>query len=181
MICGFRRSGKDYLAEELKQRKCSWLIYHNPNYKIKFPSNDNYHTIALAKALKDKVHSKYCISIDIDKELVRDKYIEYATKKRNKDCDYWCKKLLLPNDKNIIITDFRYKNEKEYFLNKDHNIVTIRVFRSEVTEPDINIESEHDLDDELTDFLLVTSEKDFELAISRFPQYKNFTSYSYNK
>lgn len=92
-----------------------------------------------------------------------------------KENTYWCSESIknISKDYNLFITDYRLKHEKKYFLNK-YNIITIHLFRSEVQEPDINIQTEHDLNDEISDYLLVPSEEDFIKAVKRFPQYKNY-------
>lgn len=116
------------------------------------------------------------------KELVsaRDIYIEWGRIRRSEDVDYWCKAAFtnIPEDENItcVVTDWRYRNEVKYVLDAFENVVTVRIYRSDVPEPDMNIDSEHDLDKYVTDILLIEDGKEgeFEKTIERFPQYKDY-------
>lgn len=60
----------------------------------------------------------------------------------------------------------RYRNECRYVLNNSREVLTIRLYCSDVPEPHANIDSEHD-----SDFLLLRDgiEGEFEKASERFP------------
>jgi hypothetical protein len=112
-----------------------------------------------------------------DNMTFRDYCIELAAKCRSNDIDHWCKlvydNIIENDDKNIMITDWRYENEYIFF-EKLKQIISMRVYRSSIMIPDKNILSEHNLDNFVTDYLLVTNEYEFKLAIKEFPQYSEY-------
>ncbi|CAH6421706.1 Hypothetical protein HVR_LOCUS1346, partial [uncultured virus] len=145
----------------------------------------------------------------------RDIYIEWGASRRSQNPDYWCEATFISmlemttdlimksgsaqleadssnsqvDDVWCVVTDWRYRNESRYLINKlsnyeipaeqRSNILTVRLYRSEVPEPDANIDSEHDLDSVCTDFLLLRDDVEGELekAIEKFPQYSEFVPY----
>lgn len=126
----------------------------------------------------------------------RDIYIEWGTIKRNEDIDYWCKALIndfyalncssdefkeeysISKDPRVtcVVTDWRFENEVKYVLTTFSDVITIRVYRSDVPIPDANIDSEHDLNKYPTDILLIQDgiEGEFEKAVELFPQYHDY-------
>lgn len=113
-------------------------------------------------------------------KTLRDLIIEHAMNRRKEDPIYWARYAIqfIKPDKNYIITDWRFRNEIELIqqtLAAQFNIITVRVYRSAVDRP-IGIVSENDLDNYLANYLLVTSEHDFNKALQIFPQY-----HTYNK
>jgi hypothetical protein len=111
-------------------------------------------------------------------------YIKYALEMREKDIDHWCKKIdsgdkiydVISNDvisNEIMITDFRFLNEQIYFESK-HDVLTYRVFRKEKDNTNLADVSEHQLDGEITDFLVVGSLDDIDFAKQKFPQYSDY-------
>jgi hypothetical protein len=78
----------------------------------------------------------------------------------------------------IFITDWRFKNEKEFFekvsVNTNSSIHTYRIFRKETDDENFFDESEHQLDKESTDFLIISKEEDIEFAKKKFPQYQDY-------
>jgi hypothetical protein len=52
--------------------------------------------------------------------------------------------------------------------------MTYRIFREEANDDNVLDVSEHSLDNELTDFLVVGKLSDIDIAISKFPQYKGY-------
>ena len=122
-------------------------------------------------------------------------YIKYALEAREKDIDHWCKKIdskdssLYKNDESLVnlenciisdetseeimITDFRFLNERIYFESK-YDVLTYRVFRKEKDNTNLDDISEHQLDNEITDFLVVGSIKDIDYAKEKFPQYTDY-------
>ena len=80
---------------------------------------------------------------------------------------------------NYIIDDWRFKREYnrifEVFSKEDRvnlNIVTVRVVNQKAKIPDLTREEEHDLDDVLTDNLVLTEDTTLEYVKSIFPQYR---------
>jgi len=179
LICGYRRTGKDTLYEILKgNNSFVWRVYSKNVLNI-YPKAIQK---SFALELKRYVSKKYSIPEyipDNEKDLkiydgksARDLYIFEGERKRSKNINYWCDRLNLDDDKDYVITDLRYRNEVNYFKNKEH--VTIRVFRSDVEIPDKDIDSEHDLDGFKTDYLLVTSKEEFKKCLEIFPQYSDY-------
>jgi hypothetical protein len=120
---------------------------------------------------------------------LRSYYVEHAMKMRAINPDHWCNKAymnLLMSDtiqnghksEEVFITDWRFKNEKEFFerICKEMNthIHTYRIFRKETDDENFFDESEHQLDKEITDFLIVSKEEDIEFAKKKFPQYQDY-------
>lgn len=116
----------------------------------------------------------------------RDYLIEYSLKKRLKDPDYFCKLLIkkineIPiinnssdilgsnnngidistkteSNINIYITDWRFKNELDFFKKNFNNVKTIRIARLGIEK--INIASENSLDQFETDILVIPEKQD---------------------
>jgi hypothetical protein len=116
---------------------------------------------------------------------LRSYYIEHAMKMRAINPDHWCNraymKMLLDEesdfDVDYVITDWRFKNEKIFFDKNAYspsNCITYRIFRKETDDENFFDESEHSLDNELTDFLVVGSESDIEFAKKKFTQYHDY-------
>ena len=190
LICGYKRTGKDTLVKMCNgDEEFKWVVYKNPN------SDDIFHirpTRRLAFAYKLRLEVSILLGIDesIDydtfKEVIvkdgktyRDFLIEHAALRRSEDIDYWVRKAVdwdnLSSDDRISVTDWRYPNELDYIRQYEHlNVTTVRVYRSDVPVPSDEDISEHQLDNIITDFLLVTSDDEFEQACILFPQYKNY-------
>jgi hypothetical protein len=200
LICGYRRTGKDTLYQKLTSPDplgFSWTIYQHPSRTQKVLSKDeSYVRSAFADALKLEASVEYNIPAiipDEDKDLkqfvhpqtqelvsARDIYIEWGSIRRSQDPDYWCKavfkSLIVDEETSIIVTDWRFHNECRYTIETFENTITCRIYRSDVPEPDAQIESEHQLDSYTTDVLLIRSDDDleFERAINKFPQYREY-------
>ena len=200
LICGYRRTGKDSLCTALlnnnPESHHKWRIYKHPKCIDKYfdPTCDTkYLRTGFADALKEEAAKQYGIPVtipDSDKDnkqyvhyrsgdivSARDIYIEWGALRRLQDEDYWCKAAFNTNNTDIngyIVTDWRFTNEHAY-TSKKYDVTTVRVYRSEVPEPQSDIKSEHDLDDFCTDFLLIPDDiqDEFEKAVARFPQYKD--------
>lgn len=188
LIAGYKRTGKDTLVKMFNQEQpFNWLVYSNGGDKFD-PQPAN--RIGFADKLREEVdnilgintenldYDEFKETIVKDGKTYRDFLIEHAAVRRNENIDYWVSIAFdwksLTND-NICITDWRYPNELEYLKQFDNLTVrTIRLYRSEVPIPPPEVISEHQLDDLLTDYLLVTSEDEFEKACSVFPQYKSY-------
>jgi len=114
-------------------------------------------------------------------KTIRAHYIDFGQAERRKDPLVWS----APVAKAIadfgkytidITTDWRFDNE---LVTRTHRTVTVRLFRADVpiAKPvaDRRFDSEHNLDDYLTDYLLVPP-GEFEAALKKFPQYSGYVS-----
>lgn len=204
-ICGYRRTGKDkfydIISGNCDNNRFKWRIYRDPDENRSFVESGKikYVKKSFASELKNEASSVYNIPAKIsdnDKDLkqfkhyktgqlvsARDIYIEWGKYRRSQDINYWCEKVLvsiisenIDDTLRYIITDWRFLNEDNYIANKYHDRMTIRLFRSDVPIPDKNEESEHQLDNYKTDFLLIRDDlnDEFGKAIEIFPQYKEY-------
>lgn len=111
---------------------------------------------------------------------LREYYIENAMSMREKDPDHWVKateKYIFNNHRDsreqFMITDWRFPNERIYF-EKNFSSITYRIFREEADDENFFDATEHSLDNEITDFLVVGNLEDIEKAKLKFPQYKEY-------
>ena len=208
LLCGYRRTGKDTFFVKLSDNKQDnlflWKIYKDPtSSRNTFDSSLKYIRTAFADSLKqDEVPAIYGIPTfvsDLDKDLkqfihyktgelvsARDIYIEWGTIRRASDPDYWCKAAFkrpsleetVDSSTCCVVTDWRFHNEATYMLNTYNDVLTVRLYRSDIPEPDVTIESEHSLDNYRTDFLLLRDnmEGEYEKVIEKFPQYAGYVS-----
>lgn len=200
LICGYRKTGKDMLYQKLSRKApldlFSWSIYASPLVDSSKVYNDfntgTYIRQALADKLKSEANTQYSISSyisdnekdikqfihPITKALVsaRDIYIEWGEKRRGEDPEYWCKCIEKPLlGETVVITDWRHPNERDYFVNEYGNVITMRVYRGDVIEPPKNVISEHDLDNVLTDYVLIFDKPgEWDILLEHFPQYQNY-------
>ena len=134
---------------------------------------DSYIEVALADKLKQltfKLLQLFNVKIDSIDDLynvnTKNKYRKYLQNIGTECCrdvfgdDFWCDMLKLDLSKNIIISDIRYANEMNYFMNKysDHDIISIKVVKKNSSTTFNNHSSELDTDQLQTDF---TIENDF--------------------
>jgi hypothetical protein len=166
-----KRSLRIGLADEVKT-----LVHEELGIKI-----DNLQLLDLAKnylQFYDNISGKYF--------PLRHFYIKTGMAMRSIDPDFWCKKGLeqlikkYPNGVkseeviNVFITDYRFPNEKAYF-EKFGKVITYRIFSPYVNGLNtLDIESEHSLDNEITDYLVLRNPEDFSDAIDIFPFYKKY-------
>lgn len=201
LICGYRRTGKDRLYDILVNKPCDrfkWRIYKSPSsYNHTFNQFPKYKHISFASELKQEAAIEYgipAIISDDEKDIkqfdhptsnmkvsARDIYIEWGSVRRAQDINYWCNKALkqVPHDPdmNCVITDWRFTNEIECAIKMVPKVVSVRVYRSDVPVPPMDVQSEHELDKYKTDFLLVCDnnhEEEFKRAVEIFPQYSNY-------
>ena len=199
LVCGYRQTGKDYLFRSFGNPKLfNWQVYANP-LNLKPWSIERVKKVAFARNLIMEVNMKYYYPLNkiihqnlnyeqlkntiiINDKTYRDLLIEHAKYRRDQNIDYWVSSAYnWKMNENLMVTDWRYINELTYLKKLNKNITTIRVFRSKVPIPQQNIESEHQLDNILTDFLLVpekNEEEEFIKASNIFPQYKHFIKLS---
>lgn len=202
LLCAYRRTGKDTLlkliSSDIKNfdNLFHWDVYKSPSSTQNIPLHFPFQHISFAARLKDEASSHYGIPPvipDDQKDIkqfthyktgeivsARDIYIEWAKIKRLEDPDYWCKLSVTDinnsHDDYIIITDWRYINELSFISNLYSDILTIRLYRSDVPMPPLDVESEHNLDNYSTDLLLLktNTQGEYEKALERYPQYKGY-------
>lgn len=141
---------------------------------------------------KDVVQYRHPITKKLSS--ARDFFIELARIKRDENINYWCIKALEGSrlssgvmeeqiKNSIVITDWRYKNELVYVRNfcqeNDFDLITIRVFRVSAPIPPPGEQSEHQLDDVETDYVVFYNDDAMEGDVMErikelFPQYLNF-------
>lgn len=159
------------LADEVKT-----LVHEELGIKI-----DNLQLLDLAKN-----HLQFYDKISGDYVPLRHFYIKTGMGMRAIDPDFWCKKGLeqlikkypdgLTSEEiiNVFITDYRFPNEKAYFKNFG-KVITYRVFNPYLNGLNtVGIESEHSLDKEVTDYLVLRKPEDFVDAVAIFPFYRNY-------
>jgi len=190
LIAGYRRTGKDTLVKMFNgETPFNWIVYKHPGNDKRFVMK-KVKRIGFADKLRVELDTilgtDESIDYDTYKEIIikdgktyRDCLRDHAKIKRDQDINYWVRRATewdkVYSDDRIAVTDWRYINELEYISNfKNLEITTIRLYRSEISIPSNDITSEHQLDNILTDFLLVTSSEEFKKACELFPQYKEF-------
>ncbi len=169
-----------------------WVVYKNQRNEKHFVI-ESVDRVGFADKLREEVNAILNISDSIDYDTFkntiiqegktyRDFLIDHAAHRRGQNLDYWVARALdwdsLNEDDRIMITDWRYPNELSYLRSYPRlEIITIRLFRSQVPIPLNNVISEHQLDPIVTDFLLVpieNHETEFALVCNLFPQYQNY-------
>lgn len=198
LICGYRTHGKDFFFKKLDNKVNNKFIclYQDEKKLNHFKKLKNHKRIAFADCLKQdlekidkieenkdkKVYRKNINNdyiIDINPEFSgRDIYIDYAKSMKEKDINYWVKRAIFNLDINCsnIITDWRFQHEYDYMIENSKNILTIRIFNFEKVIPCKNVESEHDLDNFSTDFLIIPFEQieNLENIYKIFPNYSEY-------
>ena len=158
--------------------------------------------VSLASMVKKEIHDYFHIGFksaeleDICKDnltfydeekgrhrTLREYYIEHAMEMRKKDPEHWCKEvenyivtdidMSEGNSTEFMITDWRFINERIFF-EKNFASVSYRIFREEADDENFFDETEHGLDFEITDFLVVGKLEDIQKAKKRFPQYNDY-------
>lgn len=115
-------------------------------------------------------------------KTLRENYIEHAMKMRKETPEHWCKeaedyifekKKEITDLSDFVVTDWRFPNERIFF---EHTFkcYTYRIYREEADDENFFDETEHSLDYESTDFLVLGKIDDFETAKNRFPQYEGY-------
>lgn len=193
LICGYRRTGKDTLYQQLNgegQIPFNWTIYAPPGVTDLSAFHRGGPRAAFADALKGEVQQQLrTAGVVFDYEAEKDtrvfrfqhrdttyrqECIDHGRRRREQDKDCWVKIVMDAATPDTIVTDFRFPNEYDFLHQSGHPLTTIRVFRGDVPIPDVTEPSEHSLDTFKTDFLLVLFESDFTDAVQRFPQYRDY-------
>lgn len=181
-IIGYTGVGKDTYFNNIKNDiTTDWILHKSRNYDS--PQNDEImlnlaknkiNRIAFADILKDEVIDKYGLNLDntknkdlkqytVNNDLLsfRDLCIKHALLNKKQDPEYYAKKIIIKEDYINIITDLRFLVELNYLkrliITKNINLITLRLYRDNMVIPDINIESEHELDNIETDYLCLLS------------------------
>jgi hypothetical protein len=161
-ITGYTKHGKDTFYKSLNTH----------NYDFVPPALNN--RIAFADFLKEEVSALLNLTTyeTVDKDKViqegltfRDYCIQISYQNKLNNKYYYCQKVhekvlsYLQQGQNVFITDWRFKEEYEYFTTHNdfssYKIITLRIFRPDYPIPDINIPSEHSLDDVNIDFTII--------------------------
>lgn len=183
LITAWRTTGKDTLYKQLINISDIPWNWNLP--KALFDTNIKRY--AFADELKKYVANKLGIDSNMNFDEIKNKIYEGKTFRdhliddskeiKKLDENYWCKKLFKKVEEDnfqgsIFITDWRFYHEYDYIksLNK-YEIITLRLYRSSVPIPSLELESEHNLDDYKTDYLLIDEESTLEDCLSKFPQY----------
>ncbi len=178
MICGYRRSGKDYTYKLIKNGiriQSSWNVYihsrHSSNIlsPLSFESTDNIQRLAFADILKEKLALDLNMTV-IDMEFTKDipipgdingltprhYMIKMGYEYRMKDPLYWVKLVAEKYNPNMtnVVTDFRYPNEIQLGHLTNEIPITIRIVRKSTPMPELEELSEHYMDDYQTDVIL---------------------------
>jgi hypothetical protein len=199
LLCAYSKTGKDIfyykLQNNINPQHSKWILYSKNNSKH-FINNNKYVRVSLADNLKIEAAQIYNIPFNISddekdikqfthyitKQIVsaRDIYIEWADIRKKEDINYWVKKtvdfiLTYHNNDMIVVTDWRFMEELLYFQKYFENIFTVRLCRPEITEPPLDIISEHNLDNYTTDILLISDIlNNAKIVLKRFPQYSDY-------
>lgn len=185
-ICGYKRTGKDTLATCLNEGHTqSYLFYVRPGLRW---SPDMYKGIprrAFAEAVKNEVSSLLGRPFPDDsrKDEICPEYYPFTyrglciavaeRRKREVGSHYWAEQLHKNYNSPLIISDWRFKAEYDY-MKTVSSLRTLRIYRSKVEVPKASEVTEHELDDVITDVLVVTSREDYTKACKLFPGYSTY-------
>jgi hypothetical protein len=180
LFCGYRGWGKNTAANHLQKIDTSFeydVYARDPTHTLHLMTSDPIE-LSFARVLKEEVGALLNLTwtqVDAQKErllnpeemtlieggpftTVRDLLIASAAHHRADDPQFYVRYLLdngcTDQSKEYIIPDWRYKNEIEFIRSLKRPVVTVRVLRSGIQVPPPLVESEHDLDDVETDFIL---------------------------
>lgn len=186
-LIGYRNTGKDTFWKILNENihHEEWSLFTMTSSLKCF--NLKYKRIALADALKQMIMEKYSISyIESEKDQkkhflngelysFRDLCIRDALQILKENPYEFAERIYhqLNPEENYMITDLRFKDEFEFLSNHLSKFKTLRLFDGNTAIPPEYVESEHQLDDHLTDYLLLRNIS-FEDFLHLFPQYSHF-------
>lgn len=187
-IIGYTGTGKDTLFKiinkEITQYE-NWVVYcKSKENNFENLINKKYYRLALADKLKEKICKLFNLKYseqDKDKKniLINDQMYSFRDLCKNyalnNDKLIWINKIIKiikNNNNNYMITDLRLKHELKK-LKKFDNFVSIRIFNGSNDIPDYDINTEHELDDYVTDFLFLRN-IEFEDFLKLFSEYRNF-------
>lgn len=187
-IIGYTGTGKDTLFKiinkEITQYE-NWFVYcKSKENNFENLINKKYYRLALADKLKEKICKLFNLEYseqDKDKKniLINDQMYSFRDLCKNyalnNDKLIWINKIIKiikNNNNSYMITDLRLKHELKK-LKKFDNFVSIRIFNGSNDIPDYDINTEHELDDYVTDFLFLRN-IEFEDFLKLFSEYRNF-------
>lgn len=187
-IIGYTGTGKDTLFKiinkEITQYE-NWVVYcKSKENNFENLINKKYYRLALADKLKEKICKLFNLEYseqDKDKKniLINDQMYSFRDLCKNyalnNDKLIWINKIIKiikNNNNSYMITDLRLKHELKK-LKKFDNFVSIRIFNGSNDIPDYDINTEHELDDYVTDFLFLRN-IEFEDFLKLFSEYRNF-------
>ena len=203
LVTGLSNSGKTTLPK-LFNKKLPWnyavyskeqILLTTPVHEIKISKAVRKEVIGrinknLEKDLNDdkyyeKSKDKIVLSSQIGESTYRELLETAVREKRKTDLFYYIRhcydsSINGNNTSNLMITDFRYPEEEKFLSDLGFHITTIRIFRQVPTLEEKygkRFDSEHGLDNFLTDFLLVplnNYEENFREATSVYKQYKKY-------
>lgn len=194
LTIAYRQTGKDTLYKMLNGDSTipfNWIVYGSHSDLPNLPFSSKLQRIAFADKLKEEVMEKlndgpslthynqsYLESHKDDKILpddksFRDHLIEHGLVRRKEKVNYWSETALKGAKGDVMVTDCRFADEIEE-AKKHGKVLLIRLFRSSVNIPPLHEASEHSLDGQATDYLLVQSDDEFKLAAQLWPQYKDY-------
>lgn len=195
LICGYKRSGKDTLYQRFPDwdyvslytrdgGPLPWLRDFEPKPpRMGFADALQKQTLELLKLpaaydfeLKDTtiVHGR----------SVREHMKDIAREHRGRCDTYYADivrdavgKAAAPL---VIATDWRYKTERAQLEKAGYCVPTVRVFRKDVPIPPASDSSEHQLDTETTDVLVLPAlhtDQEWSACIAQFPQYSSYVPF----
>lgn len=174
LISGYKRHGKNTFSRFIMKDETlsNSIEFTIPPFSISLFQNsyprDTFNEVSFAgylKTLAARNLEKSVEWIEDNKDnsisqnntcTVREYLIQLASKKRDKNNDYFAEKINIFPDKINIITDFRFPNEYVYLREKYPNsrIFTVRVIRLGENTPEIGDLSERSLDNCIFDMIV---------------------------
>lgn len=142
-------------------------------------SVDSKHIISFANILKDEIcmmNNINRLELDQNKEKYRHLLIERAKTIRESNPNYFVDTLLNKFSllkKCYIIDDFRYINEFYRAIDLGWNFNTLRVHDFNKPIPASNRIEEHNLDDIITDYIVLMRDTTLDDFYKQFPQYRH--------
>jgi hypothetical protein len=204
LLCGYKGTGKDTFAYSVGSGNYQYTynLYCCEDYsfdeasKIFIALIRNCNTIAFADKLKCIIHQTFepiGVSFDaLDKDepaicinnveySMRDLCKAFAPAIRQYIGDDTFAKIDLDPYRNYIITDWRFKVEYDTLLSKSNcAFMTARIFDPKKI-PSADDKSEHELDEEWTEFLITDASVDFNDVLKYMPQYKDHKLFMHMK
>jgi len=201
-IAGYRRSGKDEVGAGIVSGsfRHSWCVYADDRSHVHattFARFRGARSVAFADAIRKEARRILGLRPDYDLDtrkdveciagkLVRDHLIEVGIRGRQRDPGMWTRIAILPSfvprctstttdPLAVVCTDWRFEIEYRTALSAGVQMVTLRVYRSNVPVPPPEVGSEHDLDSWPTTYLVVPDERDFTQARAVWPFYARYT------
>lgn len=186
LLTAYRTTGKDtfysqYFAPYDGER-FPWLVYSRDNSLPEFAPRAQ---ASFARPIKDKICSIFSMNYETLERVkdspipgnnvtYRDMMIRIANEAKAKDPAVWAKEFYktLEPTASVVITDWRFVVEFECSKQVAERVTTIRLFRSDTSEPPSAFE--HELDNVPTTYLLVKSVEEFQKLVQIMPVYVDY-------